>query len=92
MITSRTFLTLADQYLALTAVPETTLSYRIFEDTKKIADLRRGRDITLGRFGMAMRWLAKNWPAENEVPRELRDWLHPTSPEPTAPTPDEDAA
>lgn len=74
MITAQTLLTLVDRFLAVTGLPETTLSYRIFEDTKKIADLRRGRDITLGRFGMAMRWLAENWPEGDDRPADLKDW------------------
>jgi hypothetical protein len=85
MITAQTLLKIIDQCLALTGLPETTLSYRIFEDTKKIADLRRGRDITLGRFGMAMRWLAANWPAGHALPEELQKWV----PEPPK---EEDAA
>jgi hypothetical protein len=89
MITAQTLLTHADRYLAITGLPETTLSYRIFEDTKKIADLRRGRDITLGRFGMAMRWLAANWPEGHAVPDELAPWAPGRAP---TPTPEEDAA
>lgn len=74
MMMSTTALTeLADQFrIAAGGLPETTLSYRIFGDSKKLAALRGSADITVGRFNAAMCWMAENWPEGHEVPPALR--------------------
>ena len=55
-------LTIIDTFTAATSVKEVTLSHRVFGDSKKIAALRSGSDITLGRFNAALDWFASNWP------------------------------
>lgn len=62
MIEIETLLTLVDCYSAATGLPDSTVSYRLFDDTKKIANMRAGADITVGRFNHAVRWLSDNWP------------------------------
>lgn len=52
-------------------VRETTLSYRVFGDSKKIAAMRAGAEITLGRYNDAMHWLNDNWPEGAAVPPAL---------------------
>lgn len=72
MITKQNLLDVADAYLlASDALRETTVSHRVFGDTKKLASLRADGDITLGRFNAAMRWFATNWPAGHAMPDEL---------------------
>lgn len=55
-------LTVIDTFAAATSVKEVTLSHRVFGDSKKIAALRSGSDITLGRFNGALDWFSANWP------------------------------
>lgn len=84
----QTLLNLIDLFLAASGMRETTLSYRMLRDSKKIADLRVGRDITTGRYEEALRWMAQNWPDGADRPSEL-----PPAPAPELePTPEEDAA
>jgi hypothetical protein len=62
MIDITALLTLSDAYQAATGVPETTVSHRLFNDTKKLALMRVGADITVGRFNHALLWFSANWP------------------------------
>lgn len=72
MISKDTLVLVADRFrLVAGGLAETTLSHRMFGDTKKIASLRAGSDITVGRFNAAMRWMAENWPEGEPLPREL---------------------
>lgn len=74
--TADTLIRIADQFLANSeGLREVTLSYRVFDDTKKLAALRGGADITLGRFNAAMFWFAANWPEGQELPQALRPFL-----------------
>ncbi len=55
----------ADAYkVASGIVDDTTVSYRVFGDTKKLTALRGGADITVRRFNAAMCWFDQNWPRE----------------------------
>lgn len=68
----QTLIEVADEYLALSdARQESTVSYRIFGDTKRLRSLRGDGDITLGRFNAAMAWLARNWPSQGQLPLAL---------------------
>lgn len=53
---------LAEAYAAGCAVEEKTVSNRVFADSKKLAAMRAGGDITVGRFNSAMQWFSDNWP------------------------------
>lgn len=69
MLTKDDLLTMADLFRSLTGIEEeTTLSHRIFGDTKKLRQLRDGSGITLERFNAAMRWLALRWPDDAALP------------------------
>ncbi|MBL3571805.1 hypothetical protein BV509_20575 [Rhodovulum sulfidophilum] len=77
MQTIEHLLRLADAYKQAASIAEdTTVSYRVFGDTKKLAALRAGGDITTRRYRAAIAWFEDNWP----------NGSHP------APTPTGDAA
>jgi len=56
-------LAVIDAYQAVEAVPDTTISSRVFKDSKKVAALRAGRDITTNRNASALIWFSEHWPA-----------------------------
>jgi len=62
MIHIRQLLKVADAYLGALGLEDKTLSFRVFGDSKKLAALRNGADITTSRFAAAMLWFAANWP------------------------------
>ncbi len=59
---------LADAWLVATGLRETTLSNRLFGESKKLSLLRSGSDLTTGRYRMAVRWFAENWPENTDWP------------------------
>jgi hypothetical protein len=61
-------LSLTDRFLAATSIKEVTLSHRVFGDSKKLAAIRNGADITLGRFNSAIEWFSDNWPDDASWP------------------------
>jgi hypothetical protein len=63
MIQIAHLLSLADAFQQAAPVSDTTLSFRIFRDSKKLGALRAGSDITTGRFNDAIVWFSENWPA-----------------------------
>ncbi|TRD03819.1 hypothetical protein FJV76_14385 [Mesorhizobium sp. WSM4303] len=64
-------LSLADRFIGATSIKEVTLSHRVFGDSKKLAAIRSGADITLGRFNGALEWFSTNWPDEAEWPKGI---------------------
>lgn len=66
---------LVDCYKALEGIAaDTTVSSRVFSDSKKIAALRAGSEITVGRFNDAVRWFYENCPEEHEKPALLQSF------------------
>lgn len=55
-------ISLADEYLRATGAKDVTLSFWVFNDSKKLTSLRGGSDITLGRFNASLRWFSEHWP------------------------------
>lgn len=55
-------------------IPETTASYRIFGDSKKLNALREGGDLTTARFNATICWLSEGWPADCEIPRFIQEF------------------
>ncbi|MEE2860864.1 MAG: hypothetical protein VYB46_08640 [Pseudomonadota bacterium] len=85
MIDMNSLIARADAYKVAAGVSEdTTVSHRVFGDTKKLSALRRGGDITVRRFNAAMAWFDQNWPAQAHP--------QPFNPEITHDTPETDAA
>ena len=65
-------LAVADAYKAATELPDVTVSYRVFGDSKKLSGLRDGSaDITLGRYNDAFHWFSSKWPENAEWPRTV---------------------
>ena len=56
-------LLVSDAYCASTGIAEATLSSRVFNDGKRIAAVRGGKDIGARRVERAMIWFSGNWPA-----------------------------
>ncbi|MGR3823838.1 MAG: hypothetical protein ACU0A5_14815 [Salipiger marinus] len=78
MQTIESLLALADAYKRAAGVDhDSTVSHRVFRDSKKLTALRKGADISLRRFNDAMRWFELNWPEGSDFPK-------PMSPLPTA--------
>lgn len=65
-------LALVDAYEAAEKIGDTTLSFRVFGDSKKIAALRDKSDITTSRFNGAVEWFSKNWPPETKWPAHVQ--------------------
>lgn len=78
-------------YRVAAGLSRSTVSWRMFGDTKKLASLEAGKDIQVTRLERAFRWLSDNWPAEAVWPAEI-DRPEPTpKAEPTS-TAEQDAA
>lgn len=65
-------LELADEYQRIAGVGDTTLSFRVFGDSKKLAALRADADITTQRFNAAVTWFAANWPEGAKWPQVIQ--------------------
>ena len=74
----KTLINIADLYKAAEGIEaDSTVSHRVFGDTKKLSALRAGADITVGRFNAAMAWFASNWPAGADRPAVLLSTPNP---------------
>lgn len=63
MIDIQTLIHRADAYKVASGIArDTTVSSRVFGDSKKLAAIRNGADITVTRFNDAMKWFDLNWP------------------------------
>lgn len=72
MLNIHYLLQLADAYkIAAQIENDSTVSHRVFGDTKKLSALRGGADITVGRFNAAVVWFRENWPEGKERPAEI---------------------
>jgi hypothetical protein len=64
-------LVVADVYKRALGLEDITVSHRLFGDSKKLGALRRGADITVGRFNASMHWFSANWPADAVWPQHV---------------------
>lgn len=71
MIEITHLLSVADAYRLATGVEDTTVSYRVFGDTKKLGAMRAGADVTVGRFNDAMVWFSTHWPEGAQWPEAV---------------------
>jgi hypothetical protein len=56
------FLVVVERFCEAEAVPESTASWRMFDDSKRMAQIRAGADIGVRRLERATQWLSDNWP------------------------------
>lgn len=76
MFTIQTLIDVADAYKVAAGTPrDSTVSSRVFADSKKLTALRGTADITTGRYNAALRWFADNWPADAPMPEPLREFV-----------------
>lgn len=77
MLNIEHLLTVADAYATAAKVEDKTVSSRVFQDSKKLAAIRSGSDITVGRYNSALAWFSENWPEEarwpHDVPRPMAE-------------------
>jgi hypothetical protein len=59
------FLDLCDAAALALGIREATLSTRMLGDGKRLAAIRRGKDIGVRRLEAAVDWIAANWPRES---------------------------
>lgn len=64
-------LSVADAYKRALKLEDVTVSARVFSDSKKLGALRRGSDITVGRFNAALHWFSENWPEKARWPSHV---------------------
>ncbi|MFL5063433.1 MAG: hypothetical protein ACJ8FU_08380 [Xanthobacteraceae bacterium] len=65
-------LALAAAYERATGLGTSTVSWRVFGDTKKLAAMRdHGAGIQLDRYEKAMRWFSENWPGNADWPESV---------------------
>ena len=65
-------LELAAEYGRAAEVDTTTVSWRLFGDSKKLAAIIEGGDIQVRRFEKSMLWLAENWPDRAVWPASIK--------------------
>lgn len=63
--------TVARAYADAEKLDLTTVSWRLFGDSKKLRHLTQGRDIQVRRHEQAMRWLSSNWPSDADWPADI---------------------
>lgn len=64
-------LTLAEKFAGANELELVTVSSRVFGDSKKLAAIRGGADLTLERADKAVRWFSENWPASAPWPSDV---------------------
>jgi hypothetical protein len=64
-------LRVADLYGSALSLERSTVSWRIFGDTKKLPAIHAGADIQVKRLERAMQFLSDNWPEGAEWPAEI---------------------
>ncbi|WP_145638918.1 hypothetical protein [Neorhizobium alkalisoli] len=57
------FLLIVEIYCEAAGVSESTLSSRMFNDGKRISQLRGGADIGAKRLEASLKWMSASWPA-----------------------------
>lgn len=62
-------LALANAYATAESIELSTVSWRVFGDTKKLAALVDGGDIQVKRYERALVWFAENWPDGAQWPK-----------------------
>ena len=69
MLTEHDFLAVIEAYAAANGLQETTVSYRLFNDGKRVAAIRGGASITLRLVNHALQYLSDDWPRGAKWPK-----------------------
>jgi hypothetical protein len=76
-------LELARVYGEAEKIGPSTVSWRVFGDTKKLGAIQSGADIQVRRLEKALHWFSDHWPEGAEWPEDVPR----PDPEPQAPPP-----
>ncbi len=71
MMMTQQIVQLADRYSKHEGMAVSTLSMRLFCDSRKIDNLRDGKDLLTKRFEAAVRFFDQNWPSSLEWPSDI---------------------
>ncbi|RCL03073.1 MAG: hypothetical protein JSC189_000400 [Candidatus Tokpelaia sp. JSC189] len=71
MIKISHLLKIIDVYRSSTGLADSSISTYVFNDGKKIRDLRKGAEISVRRFNNAFHWFSDHWPCDVEWPDEV---------------------
>lgn len=71
-------ISVAEIYAEASGVERTTVSWRLFGDSKKLDALVAGSDIQVRRYETALRWLSDNWPETAVWPDQV---IRPVKPQ-----------
>lgn len=71
MFTEATLLSVVDAYSSGKGWKDGTASTRIFNDGKKVSQLRSGASITISRMNDALRFMSDDWPDGVEWPSNV---------------------
>lgn len=72
MITEADLLSVVDAYSAAKGWTDATTSTRVFNDGKKISQLRDGGTITVTRLNDTLQFLSANWPKGARWPKGVK--------------------
>ncbi|UYW34284.1 hypothetical protein [Methylorubrum extorquens] len=61
------FIAVTTAFREISGLETTTLSWRLFGDSKKLGALEAGADIQVTRYERALQWLSDNWPPEHDA-------------------------
>lgn len=68
MFTISALMSLVEAYSKASGLAEATISSRLFNDGKRLSEVRQGADIGVRRIERAVTWLSANWPTDAEWP------------------------
>lgn len=72
MITEADLLAVIDAFSAAYGWKDATASTHLFNDGKKVAQLRAGGTITVSRLNDALKYLSANWPRGARWPKGVK--------------------
>jgi hypothetical protein len=72
MITEADLLAVIDAFSAAYGWKDATASTHLFNDGKKVAQLRAGGTITVSRLNDALQYLSSNWPRGARWPKGVK--------------------
>lgn len=71
MVSAADILHLAEAFAAAKGITLSAVSSRVFDDSKKLAAIKDGADLTLKRAAAALQWFSAHWPDGVEWPHDL---------------------